>query len=336
MKEALKKKEPEIKNLQKIINQDLEIYKKAQFELSKLQKANQLKDVQITRLKKSNDELTNTANVISGNITKSDNRRWKRLFQVAKELDVGTSAIVEHLLNSGFEIENRPTVKITEEMEAELLKEFSKLIAIKEQAGLPIMGDLQRIKVRDLNFDIVFVKGGTFQMGSEENDAYDSEKPVHEVTLSDYYIGKYPVTQELFSSVMDKNPSYFKGDKLPVERVSWNVANEFINKLNKETGKNYRLPTEAEWEFAARGGNKSGNFKYAGTDNLEEVGWYSQNSKDKTHPVGEKSPNELGICDMSGNVWEWCNDRFGGYDGRPQTNPQCPETGSYRVTRGGS
>jgi len=204
--------------------------------------------------------------------------------------------------------------------------------------------------------EIVFVEGGTFKMGctSEQgDDCLDDEKPAHRVTVSDFYIGKYAVTQAQWRAVMGDNPSNFKGDNLPVESLSWNDAQEFIRRLNTQTGKLYRLPTEAEWEFAARGGNSSGGYKYSGSHTADNVAWYYENAgnrildsnawdydtlvfnNNKSHPVGTKSPNELGIYDMSGNVFEWCNDWYGAYSSNAQTDPLGPSSGSYRIIRGG-
>ena len=185
---------------------------------------------------------------------------------------------------------------------------------------------------------MVYVSGGTFTMGAtseQGSDAENDEKPAHSVTLSGYYIGKYEVTQELWKAVMGSNPSYFKGDNLPVENVSWNDVQEFLRKLNAMTGKRYRLPTEAEWEFAARGGNSSRGYKYSGSNSLGSVAWYYDNSGGRTHAVGTKSPNELGIYDMSGNVREWCQDWYGSYSSSSQRNPKGPNSGSSRVNRGG-
>lgn len=203
------------------------------------------------------------------------------------------------------------------------------------------------IMCKGIPIEMVAVKGGTFTMGAtseQGSDAYYDEKPAHSVTLSDYYIGKFEVTQELWQAVMGNNPSYFKGGNNPVEEVSWNDCQEFIRKLNQLTGQNFRLPTEAEWEYAARGGNKSKGYKYSGSNSINDVAWYTVNCYDKgssspdygTHRVGTKSLNELGIYDMSGNVSEWCQDWYGSYTSGSQTNPKGASSGSSRVLRGGS
>ena len=195
------------------------------------------------------------------------------------------------------------------------------------------------IKANNISFKMVKVDGGTFTMGAtpeQGSDAYSDEKPAHQVTLSDYYIGQTEVTQELWVAVMGSNPSYYIGRKNPVEQVSWNnIVNDFLPKLNALTGKNFILPTEAQWEYAARGGNKSKGYMYSGSNNIYEVAWYKGNSNLQTHPVGQKLPNELGIYDMSGNVWEWCSDRYGNYSADAQTDPTGSVSGSYRVLRGG-
>ncbi|MBR4838137.1 MAG: SUMF1/EgtB/PvdO family nonheme iron enzyme [Bacteroidales bacterium] len=221
-------------------------------------------------------------------------------------------------------------------------KETSKKIIVAQTGGessvkLNFFG-YKTFSVNGVSFEMVDVKGGTFTMGGtaeQGSDAYDSEKPTHSVTLNDYYIGKFEVTQELWQAVMGSNPSYFEGNNLPVEDVSWNDVQEFIKKLNQKIGANFRLPTEAEWEYAARGGNKSRGYKYSGSNNIG-VAWYTDNSGYNTHQVGTKSPNELGIYDMSGNVWEWCQDWYGSYSSGSQTNPTGPASGSRRVLRGGS
>ena len=193
--------------------------------------------------------------------------------------------------------------------------------------------------VNGVSFEMVYVEGGSFDMGAtteQGSDAWDTEKPVHSVTLSDYYIGRCEVTQELWEAVMGRNPSKFKGAQNPVERVSWSDCQEFVSRLNSLTGRTFRLPTEAEWEYAARGGNKSLHYKYSGSGNIDDVAWYRDNSGSKTHAVGTKTANELGIYDMSGNVSELCSDWWGGYSAGAQTNPQGPSSGSRRVLRGGS
>jgi formylglycine-generating enzyme required for sulfatase activity len=186
--------------------------------------------------------------------------------------------------------------------------------------------------------EMVLVRGGTFQMGSND---YDSEKPIHSVTLPDFEMGKYPVTQKFWQEIMGSNPSHFKGfDDCPVEKVSWEDVQEFLKKLNqRHPGKNYRLPTEAEWEYAARGGNQSKDYTYAGSNDIAEVAWYFENSGGKTHPVGGKKANELGIYDMSGNVREWCQDVWhGNYQGAPTDGSAWDSggDGAFRVLRGGS
>ena len=195
------------------------------------------------------------------------------------------------------------------------------------------------VTVNGVSFEMVYVEGGSFDMGAtseQGSDAYDWEKPVHRVTLSDYYIGKCEVTQELWEAVMGSNPSNFRGAQNPVESVSWNDCQNFIKKLNSLTGRTFRLPTEAEWEYAARGGNQSSHCKYSGSGNIGNVAWYYDNSGSSTHAVGTRTANELGIYDMSGNVWEWCSDWYGFYSAGAQTNPQGPSSDSCRVLRGGS
>ena len=190
-----------------------------------------------------------------------------------------------------------------------------------------------------ISIEMVKVEAGSFNMGAtpEMQVPYEVEKPVHRVTLTNnYYIGKYEVTQALWQAVMGSNPSYFKGDDLPVEQVSWNDCQDFISKLNAMTGKRFRLPSEAEWEYAARGGKKSRGYQYSGSNTLGDVAWYEGNSGSKTHAVGTKQPNELGIYDMTGNVYEWCQDWYGSYSSSPQTNPIGAVSGSSRVDRGGS
>ena len=214
--------------------------------------------------------------------------------------------------------------------------------------GVGIFLDKVTETLDNSSFEMILVKGGTFQMGS--NDGEKDEQPVHEVTVPGFYIGKYEVTQKLWSEIMGNNPSKFNNcDDCPVENVSWDDVQEFLKKLNVKTGKKYRLPTEAEWEFAAKGGKEktassikesmliNTKQKYAGSNIIDEVAWYDGNSGDKTHPVGQKKPNGLSIYDMSGNVWEWCGDKYGSYQETP-TDGSAWEGGnsSGRVNRGGS
>ena len=199
-------------------------------------------------------------------------------------------------------------------------------------------GSNRTFTVGGVSFTMVEVEGGTFTMGAtseQGGDAYDGEKPAHSVTLSSYHIGQTEVTQELWEAVMGSNPNRFKGSNRPVECVSWDDCQEFLSRLNRITGKRFRLPTEAEWEYAARGGSRSRGYKYSGSDNIYDVAWYNDNSGSTTHPVAIKRPNELGLYDMSGNVWEWCSDWYGAYSSSAQSNPTGPSTGSRRVGRGG-
>jgi len=188
-------------------------------------------------------------------------------------------------------------------------------------------------------YNMVFVEGGTFTMGckaEQGGECVSDEQPAHQVNLSSFFIGKYPVTQAEWEAVMGNNSSDFKGARHPVNRVSWDDVQVFLERLNAQTGMKYRLPTEAEWEYAARGGKYSKGFKFSGSDDLGNVAWFEQNSDSSTHEVGLKQPNELGLYDMSGNVWEWCSDFFGDYSSDSQTNPEGPTQGPYRVLRGGS
>ena len=199
--------------------------------------------------------------------------------------------------------------------------------------------DYGDLKFEDLGINMVFVEGGTFQMGAtseQGSDAYSDEMPVHSVTLDSYYIAETEVTQAQWYAVMGTNPSSFTGDDRPVERVSWNEAQVFCRRLSQLTGKTYTLPTEAQWEYAARGGKKSKGYKYSGSNTIGDVAWCANNSSSQTHAVKQKQPNELGLYDMSGNVWEWCSDWYGSYRSSSQTNPTGPSSGSRRVLRGGS
>ena len=217
-------------------------------------------------------------------------------------------------------------------------KELRGASDVKPFNPLSLEFDVESFKetVNGVSFEMVAIVGGSFMMGSDRGEK--DEKPVHRVTVSDFYIGKTVVTQALWKAVKGNNPSTFKGDNLPVENISWDDAQEFIKKLNLLTGKKYRLPTEAEWEYAA-GGGSTNRTKYAGTDlesSVVNYAWYGSNSGSQTHEVATKSANSLGLYDMSGNVWEWCNDWYGSYSSKDQGNSIGTSTGSYRVNRGGS
>ncbi len=258
-----------------------------------------------------------------------------------KEIDRGSHTV--KISKSGYEtISEKKTfgdkpVVLNETLTAEAKRETPVSSGSSRSAKKSVTSNGFSYTINGVTFNMVSVKGGTFQMGatSEQQSPDSDEKPVHSVTLSDYYIGETEVTQALWTAVMGSNPSNFKGDNLPVERVSWDDCQTFIRKLNQLTGATFRLPTEAEWEYAARGGNKSRGYQYSGSNNLSDVAWYTSNSGDKTHAVKTKQPNELGLYDMSGNVWEWCQDWYGDYTSRAQMNPTGPSSGSYRVSRGG-
>ena len=193
--------------------------------------------------------------------------------------------------------------------------------------------------VNGVHYDFAFVEAGTFTMGAttKTDYTYDSEFPAHEVTLTDsYYMCQTEVSQALWQAVMGSNPSHFKGDSKPVEQVSWDDCQEFLRRLNAATGKTFRLPTEAEWEFAARGGNRSRQYQFSGSDAWDAVVWCIPNSSKTTHDVRSKQTNELGLYNMSGNVSEWCSDWYGDYGNAAQTNPTGAATGTARVYRGGS
>ena len=194
------------------------------------------------------------------------------------------------------------------------------------------------LTVNGISYEFALVEAGTFTMGAtpEMKNVTSYEKPAHQVTLThNYYMGKTEVTQALWTAVMGENPSDFEGDNNPVNNVSWTECQEFIAKLNAATGKNFRLPTEAEWEFAAQGGNESQHYTYSGSNDLKEVAWYSITSRDATHEVATKQANELGLYDMCGNVLEWCSDKFEEYSEAAQTDPTGPDEGTDYVCRGG-
>ncbi len=234
---------------------------------------------------------------------------------------------------SGYVVEAEARIRVL--LASEKASAVAKSQAKTQQASPPKV--VLAKKITEGPIEMVWIEGGTFMMGSPEGEEgrYNIEIQ-HEVTVSSFAIGKYPVTQKEWNEVMGENPSYFKGgDDWPVEQVSWYDVQEFILKLNQQTGKVYRMPTEAEWEFAARGGNLSKGYIYAGSNLLEDVGWFKGNAGKKTHPVGQKAANELGLYDMSGNVREWCEDWFAFYSTEKLTDPKVSNTGGETVIRGG-
>ena len=269
----------------------------------------------------SSDSGPSTLRAASGTAGSGTADKPKKLLWIA--LGLGIAAVVALIV---ILAKSKPTPSDYEQPVAE----------VEEPANLTDISNDLVITANGVSFVMKRVEGGTFQMGSTDNEAYDDEKPVHSVTLSPFYMGETEVTQALWKAVMGTNPSHWEGDNLPVERVSWDDCQEFIRKLNQLTGKDFRLPTEAEWEYAARGGKRSNGYKYAGSNSLGSVAWYADNSDRKTHAVKGKSPNELGLYDMSGNVWEWCGDWYGNYGSGSQTNPKGAGSGSCRVLRGGS
>ena len=263
-------------------------------------------------------------------------------------LDVVSSPLMAEVWVDGRNVGNTPLTmssilvgKHTVELCKDGYATWSREVTITEGQTATLEATLSKQAPIDNSFcEMVFVKGGTFTMGATEeqgSDAWTIEKPAHSVTVSDFYIGKYEVTQAQWKAIMGNNPSKRIGDDLPVERVSWGDIQEFIRKLYQKTGRKYRLPTEAEWEYAARGGANSGGYKYSGSNDIGAVAWYKDNSDGKTYPVGQKQPNELGLYDMCGNVMEWCQDWFSSsyYFNGPQTNPIGPNRGSRRILRGG-
>ena len=236
----------------------------------------------------------------------------------------------ESLLNIQYEIDNACTVC---------------KIPLKGKGISQYEPTTETFTVNGVSFKMIGVEGGTFQMGAtpEQESPYDGEKPVHSVTLSSYSIGETEVTQALWKAVMGNNPSYFRSYngytddfQRPVESVSYSQCKAFINRLNQKTGKVFRMLTEAEWEYAARGGRLSKGYLYAGSDSSELVGWYNGTAGKMPHPVASLQPNELGLYDMSGNIEEWVSDYYGLYTEEPQTNPQGPASGTYHVSRGGN
>lgn len=294
-----------------------------------------VKDGPVISLDTNNVELTAEGSSLSLSIklntswTVSSNESWCRVCP--------TSGIGEGIVTVSVDENTTTSARMaTITIESETV---TKTISVAQDGAAQSNSQDGTFTIGGVQFKMIDVEGGTFTMGatSEQGSYFEGcEKPTHSVTLNNYSIGEREVTQALWQAVMGNSPSYFIGSNLPVEGVSWNDCQDFIFKLNMMTGEDFRLPTEAEWEFAARGGNKSKGYKYAGSNAIDDVAWYSDNSSGKTHDVATKQPNELGLYDMIGNVWEWCYDWYGDYSSSAQTNPFGPTSGSSRVYRGGS
>ena len=253
------------------------------------------------------------------------------MYIAARMVDVESAAVIASYQNSAPVETMEQLRKLARDVAGRLLGLAPGGSNVSQSGYSGSVGQNRTFTVNGISFEMVAVPGGSFMMGSYEGA--DDEKPVHQETVRDFMIGKTEVTQELWRAVMGSNPSYFNGERNPVERVSWTDCITFVNRLNQLTGQNFRLPTEAEWEYAARGGNKSRNYKYSGSDDLYMVSWFSGNSGNTTHPVATLQPNELGIYDMSGNVWEWTSDLSSdNYNVRRNGG----SSGSSRVDRGGS
>ena len=243
-------------------------------------------------------------------------------------------SVDDFLAALGTPVAATPTEATTIDRGEETEVEVVHVVAIPSQQ----MPRKETIRVGKETFQMLYVEGGTFTMGStveQDPSADGDERPLHSVTVDGFYIGETQVTQSLWRSIMGYNRSSYKSDGRPVENVSWDEVQKFIDSLNRKTGRQFRLPTEAEWEFAARGGNRGRGYRFSGSDNIGEVAWYNGNSEKRTHLVKTKKPNELGLYDMSGNVWEWCGDWYDEYTPEVQLNPQGPAEGTVRVFRGG-
>jgi formylglycine-generating enzyme required for sulfatase activity len=254
-----------------------------------------------------------------------------RAAQTEMPLDLGNKInTIKHYFKEGHFLEDK-AVNLVFDCWNEVLG--IKQISLLSDQEIKLLANFTET-LNGISFDMIFVESGTFLMGNSDNA---NNKPVHNVNISNFYIGKTTVTQKQWRAIMGSDPSYFKNcDNCPVENVSWNQIQKFLQRLNQLTNKNYRLPTEAEWEYAAKGGNKSKGYIYSGSNILSDVAWFDESCNSKTHSVALKKPNEIGIYDMSGNVYEFCEDWSGEYPKLSQTNPKGPLTGFFKVLRGGS
>lgn len=250
------------------------------------------------------------------------------------EVKIETDEFKIHVKRAGGSSKSVDLAHVEEDEE-----EAEEIVPVAVPAPEPKEGDVQTFTANGVSFEMIYIAPGEFMMGDEVGDLDSNFRPVHRVRLGGYWMAKYPVTQRLYQAVTRKNPSEFTGnEERPVERVCWNDAQAFIKQLNALAGDGFRLPTEAEWEYAARGGAKSRGYRYAGSNELGEVAWYLDNSGKQTYPVGQKKGNELGLYDMSGNTFEWCKDWYASdyYARSPLDNPKGADNGNRRVVRGGS
>lgn len=257
------------------------------------------------------------------------------MFIAARMIDVESAGIVAACDDVGVVEGVQQVRNLAEKVAKQLIAEKrveSASTKTSKSSNVVSNGNKKTYTVNGVSFDMVFVPGGSYMMGGSDPEAWGNEKPVHSETVRDFWIGKTEVTQQLWQAVMGNNPSKSRGGSLPVDNVSFYDVQRFIERLNELTGAHFRLPTEAEWEYAARGGRNSKNYKYSGSNDIYYVAWFWDNSGNTTHPVGTKAPNELGIYDMSGNVWEWTSD-LSSKDYNSYRNGG--DTGKYRVMRGG-
>lgn len=286
------------------------------------------------------DEISKVEGNVIGDVISHGTEKWVYLTGGSKEMKIiPKNHLPLHIIFANYDIQ-KTEAKTTYIL---VINETYDLTSASPKKTIPSQA-IETYTVNGVSFNMIRVEGSSFLMGSSDGDAEIDEKPVHQVTLSDYYIGETEVTQELWLAVMKDNPAMFIDKKKPIEKVSWEECIEFILNLNELTGKEFRLPTEAEWEFAARGGKEGKKFEYSGGNSINDVAWYDRNAYKKgeynpdygTHAVKTKQPNELGIYDMSGNVYEWCSDWKEWYSGSPLTDPKGPLNGKHRVVRGGS
>lgn len=277
---------------------------------------------------------------VVGDVQYKISEYWVYMAKGSKRLTVKTKGYLPLDIEfSDYQV-NTLESKVTYQLVISKPQDFNGQASLESGSqGSGMIPSSQVFMVNGVSFEMVWVEGGTFVMGATDEQSIEAESienPAHKVTLKNYFMGLTEVTQALWEAVMGENPSRFEDENRPVERVSWTDCQYFIDRLNRLTGKEFRLPTEAEWEYAARGGKKSRGYKYSGSNNVDEVACYIVTSNEEgTKPVATKQANELGLYDMSGNVYEWCQDGYGDYSGHPQTNPTGSNNAVNRVFRGG-